>query len=195
MKTKLIIFALLVTTITGCTRETCPGFPEHLVDYFPYQNGNTLKFVNQENDTLFFSIRDFWWDKKQTYRSCDKCKCSGQTSLQFLAVSREYHNNDSISMISGSMVVSTQTQEVSIFCEIMSWGEDYIWNFNTGYDQFSKIVADKDAFNPNDAVLFGDTVILTNENTIRINRVVIVKGEGITEFFDTKRNCLWAKIN
>jgi hypothetical protein len=46
----------------------------------------------------------------------------------------------------------------------------------------------------NGSTLFGQTVILESPQC-RISRIKIIKGIGITEFFDIEQNCLWKNIN
>ncbi|MCL2028760.1 MAG: hypothetical protein FWG79_09800 [Bacteroidales bacterium] len=170
---------------TSCGKK-CIGFPEHLVDYYPYKVGDTLRFENSDKDTLSFFMWEYYWIKETTYGACSKCECNDPIGLYF----QTREGNDSIS-IGGWIEVFIKQEETILSC----WFTYIYVNGMNASDNFSKMENTQNAFNSNHASLFGDTVTLFNENAIRINRVVIVKGEGIVEFFDAERNCLWKKIN
>jgi hypothetical protein len=42
--------------------------------------------------------------------------------------------------------------------------------------------------------LFGDILLLENNEYFRYNNLLIAKTKGIVEFWDYKNNCLWKKI-
>jgi hypothetical protein len=190
MKTKLFTLAFLSTIImlftTGCQKRNCLGFPEHLVGYYPYAKEDILQFTNPQNDTLSFLIENSWKTEAQSYR-CEKCACDYPSLNFYTGYDRNYTTKDSF-YINGNILLQNGNSILScLFYQVR--------HVNGGEDYFSKTETTLDAFNPNNPALFGDTVVLIKENAIRINRVVIVKGVGITEFFDTERNCLWTKIN
>jgi hypothetical protein len=174
MRTKLhfiiIAFCCAVTMLlsTSCKQEECPAFPEHLIDYYPYKVGDTLKFANQNKDTISYYIGEFNISPKHTSTRYGIC---GSPELNFRASQKHFIGNISIGRIN------------------MEIGPSY------GIHALAD--ANKDPFNPKDSLLFGKTVILepAPHNKKNIDYVKVIKGEGIVEFFDNETNYLWKKIN
>ncbi|MDR3236706.1 MAG: hypothetical protein LBT48_08315 [Prevotellaceae bacterium] len=171
---KLLFITLSALLLTACSTKYCPGFPDYLADYYPYKNGDTLKFVNQNNDTIFYFVSEVSKPNEQTISECYKCDCSFPSFYFYAAGSPP---------ISG--VIYTYKSLLSLEFEI----------FNTNILVASGDPA-KDPFNPNDSLLFGKIVVLKNrQGEINISTATIEKGKGIMDFFDSNTNYLWTKIN
>ena len=191
MRTKIIFTFCLIGClfITSCGKTYCPGFPEHLADYNPYKVGDTLSFVNQYNDTLSFRVLSADKIEEWSYNWNCKCEC-GEPFVVFDAPQ------------------ITKPQWTGVKVDIYAAGNKYkkshiSFELGDGYLDGITVTKSKlrfyeeigkDPFDPQNSVLFGETVILENSE-MQISRAVIVRGKGITEFYDQKYDFHWKIIN
>jgi hypothetical protein len=180
MKTKLFVSSLMVAFVllaTTCKEQHCPGFPDELTDYFPYQMDQVLSFVNEKNsDTLKFRINSLYKSVESTLSGCGKCDCGCVYIFGIEPVGKD-HNI----YISGAGI-EFSSQGVLMYCIIDSLDD------SPHSDYFRQIVKTPD--------LFGHTVVMDQimESTTRISRVTVERGKGITEFYDIINDCLWVAI-
>ena len=78
---RALIFVIIALSFSGCKETHCPGFPTNLVEYFPYTNGDELKFMNTNNDTLTLKIDKYW--TSDSYSFDWNCKCSCEADAGF----------------------------------------------------------------------------------------------------------------
>ena len=211
MRTKIIFTLYLIGCfLTASCGKNCPGFPEHLVDYFPYREGDVFSFVNQHNDTLSFWVRESWMSKERTLRPSSKSDgcgspCSSFTALRLISKSLAeelgYVHQEEID----GLIISTAVLSGGIQIAYDDGGKTFIafsiidsyWDFDYGNGLLGLSLYDetgKDPFNPENSALFGETVIIEDESQ-QINKVIIVKGKGITGFYDKKHDFHWKSIN
>ena len=213
MKAKIIFILCCVSCLflTSCKKTHCPGFPEHLLDYFPYQNGEIFSFENQHNDTLSFWVREIMVSKKRilSYNRCGKCgggNCDNPW-FSFIAhclISKSRADEMGISFIevingklitnetlNGAIGVAYDNREKSyITISIPDAYCDFDYTYFRGGSSYVLEESGKDFFDPKNSTIFGDTVIFENSEN-QISHVVIVKGKGITEFYDQKYDFQW----
>ena len=170
-------------------KEDCPEFPEHIIDYFPYQTGDTLSFVNQFNDTI-----SFWVSRAETTRPtqqsvsrCSKCECD----LPQIWVYGSGHHQSYI----GMEITVGKNPYLHFSLSDKYWDgvaktASSLWKWK--YDESGKNLVDT-----KNSTLFGETVNVDDPEFAnqQISKVIIVKGKGITEFFDQKFNFQWNSIN
>ena len=187
MKQKLFIFTLCCMSylfFCACEETYCPAFPDHLIDYYPYKVGDVLKFENQNNDTISFYVNGVkattqHFVYQRWFSKC--CSCEGPR-LVFSAGDGVYDG-----ALTGLIAIYSSTRsQWHIRMELFG-------DYAIAYADQDK----EDPFNPKDSLLFGKIVTLKphSHNLRTISYATIVKGEGIVEFFDTKTNYLWKKIN
>ena len=181
MKTKFFtaISCVCCLCATSC-KEHCPGFPEHLKDYYPYKTGDSLLFVNQYNDTLLFIMHNTYMVEERHTQKCGGCHCEnpsfyfyGSTGMQGIISAGDKNFKPSISFMLPNGYLDKKNLETS-----------YLITYDTNL---------KDPYDPKNNFLFGETVILEDKNK-QISRVTIVKGNGITEFYDQKYDFFWKNI-
>ena len=177
---RILIIIVIALNLFGCEQTHCPAFPLDLVEYYPYINGDRLKFKNSINDTLVLNINNNWFSDSYSFDWNCKCSCGADAGF-----SSEMDTIFSIE-ISGSIDVSNDTK-VSILNCTLSDGK-------VSNDNFSFRVDGVNPFLDESADLFVDTIILKNVDIYRFNNVLIVKSEGIIEFWDEKQNCVWSLI-
>ena len=180
MKNIVIIFLIsVVVANTGCKDTHCPAFPPHLVDYYPYRIGDVLMFTNLENDTISVKISSVETSDESSFAW--NCECSCDFSHHFI----------------------TEIDPLALkwlFMEgFIYGGEGYI-----GIDcrigdlkssgNFSFLKENINPHVPENSHIFGDTLIMEYNETGRFSKAVIVKSEGIIEFFDSEYDCIWEKI-
>ena len=166
--------------LLSCGKTYCPAFPEHLVDYFPYNKGDTLLFVNQNNDSILFIVDTV--EKTENYSFGWGCGCECEKYFMFAArVNNRASINGNIHLIERSKI-----------CINLNDGYFDGATSTSSFLYFEK--TEKETFDPKNSALFGEIVILEDENK-QISWVTIVKGNGITEFYDKKYDFHWKNIN
>jgi hypothetical protein len=143
----------------------------------PYQVGDTLRFVNENNDTLAFGVSEAWYVKPKTTKDegglltdCDCAMCDNPES-HFGSFHNDYGQiGGSIYFVGGGLVC--------------------IYVIFDGNKSSDDDVFAKDA----QSGAFGDTIVWDKTDARRVNHVVVVKGLGITEFYDVATNDLWKSI-
>ncbi|MDR3236145.1 MAG: hypothetical protein LBT48_05385 [Prevotellaceae bacterium] len=168
MKPFLHVFILTFCSVAlfAACRDNCPAFPDHLVDYYPYQLGDTLKFTNQKNDTVMdFVIIEWRKDKDHTIPWGTDCACGS-----------EYTFRTSLYDGIGIRVTISALTESTTYLFV---------HFNIGESHFSIRNADGKL----DSLPFGNPIVF--EDTTR--RIVVVYGQGITEIQDKTTDYLWTQ--
>jgi hypothetical protein len=185
VKTKIskiaVILLLLAGYFSSC-KEHCPGFPEHLVDYFPYKKGETLSFVNQHDDIVCFRVSNVNVNEERSKSSCGKCSCGTyRTYYEIIPVTEQQ------CMQGIQITVSVGGTKPYIFLNLFNCyplkTSTFIFEEETG----------KNPFDPKNSALFGDSIVIVDENQL-ISKVIIVKGKGITVFYDQVQDCQWENI-
>ncbi len=172
MKKLSIVIILLAVVCTGCKEIYCPEFPENL-NYFPYQNGQELKFANTQGDIRSFTIISKENSIPESFPY--NCKCACAVFTQF----KTNPNQDNVSIecrvdISGREKV----------------GQIYIQNdiSNTHLTEFLYKDADVREFGITFKNLkeiekhLEDTISLENENNQIIKKMVFVKNKGLFSY-------------
>ena len=185
MRTRIIFTLCWVTCffLTSCGKINCPAFPEHLVDYLPYKTGDTLSFVNQNNDTISFRVNLVHKDREYTAEKCGKC---GGCDNPFYRIAT--------STFAIYVVIAKKSY---IRIEISGFYWDGVAKSSKSSILYTYDETGKDPFDYKNSALFGESVILDilEDNNQPISRATIVKGKGITEFYDRKNNFQWKSIN
>jgi len=169
-KTSTIIILLSVFYI-GC-KIHCPEYPAEL-NYFPYYEGQVLRFTNSQQGTIGFTIDSKVNSKSNSFSQNCKCACGIFTHFSTSI------NQDSLSIkceinISGRENASN----VSIDCFFYNKSniqpnEECLYKFvmlekSVPYDEIYKYLE--------------DTIIIENENNKLVKKVVIVKGKGLVSY-------------
>jgi hypothetical protein len=188
-----LFIALSAIFLTACSStEHCLGFPEHLIDYFPYKQSEVLKFVNQNNDTISFSVYKISKTEESTvtHHAFEKCVCE-EPELTF-NLNGKIHGNEQL--YDCEMVLSIELFESRK--DMFVWLSDNKW---PSHRSCLTLLADpnKNPFNPIDSLLFGKTAIIDSLilDELGISKVVVTKGKGITDFIDCSTNYVWKNIN
>ncbi len=173
---KLTVFSLVLAgSVYSCAREDCRGFPKHLADYCPYRLGDTLSFVNQHNDTISFETTTSKMVEDHSIDGdwCTKCACESPI-LYYYALKTNLQTAIEI-------IIEASTKSYISF----QLSDSYLYSYAE---------AGKDPFDPKNAALFGERVVLENPQA-RVSRALIIRGRGITEFYDQQNDFLWKSIN
>ena len=200
MKTRVIfpLCCICYLLLNSCERKIyCPAFPEHLIDYFPYHKGDTLSFVNQNKDTLSFLVSDIEKSEEvsESEPMCSKCGCGPPTySVEAYSYDRLTHIIMYIWLGADPYILFNFNQRLGLD----DWYLDLVTATSSTLVFYDK--TGKDPLNPKNSALFGETVILDRYELPEyddrlISMATIVKGKGITDFFDLKNNFQWKSIN
>jgi len=170
MKKVSIIIILLSVFCMGC-KIHCPEFPANL-NYFPYYEGQELKFTNSQQDIQSFIVSSKNDSKASSFGQNCKCVCHAGS------VFRTTENRDSLSLRCGLEISGGRndlSNSVSISCDLQY---SYLYSdyLSTGlnlektvpYDELYKYLE--------------DTIIIENENNQIVKKIVIVKGKGLISY-------------
>ena len=177
---KVLSSFLIIFVLAGCKETYCPAFPASLIDYFPYIKENTILFKNSQNDTLPLKIVNNWSSDSYSFKW--NCKCSCEADFGF---DTDLENKYSLK-IEGRISVSEETNISVLSCAF--------YDAQISNDYFSITKEGINPYSNENSSLFGDTIIIEKDNYYRIGMVEIIKGKGVTEFWDNKNNCTWKRI-
>ena len=177
MKTKNNLLLLsLIMLLSGCGQKFCPGFPDEYTDYFPYTEGETIKFIDEKNkDTLLLGITHLWKTPEHWEDKCGKCDCGAQLlNLQ----------------LSTNMSVYPY---INIECIII-----YNNTFNFHIQQMHGISPIKSSTYHYDSTNSetSTTVVITNRDNSdsHIDKITLTRNKGITSFYDAYNECTWSLV-
>ncbi len=163
----------------------CPAFSEWLCKYAPYEKGNTVSFKNENDSVIKLNVTEFY--KSEAHSLSRYCRCG--CGVHMLAV---LHSEQLTIEINFYLDAKEGKQDVGainkIVVSIKSLGKDLA---GISYkDDFSGI-------NPYDyghEQKLGDTIALQTKKYDDFSDMVIVKGKGLTEFYDKENNCTWRLV-
>ena len=173
---KLLSIIILATIFVSCKEIHCPSFPKEVRDnYFPYSNGNLLKFTNKNSDTITIKIDVQWITDSYSFNRYCKCACEAEAGF-FTEM-----DNNFVLKISGLILFYSKESSYILSCEFHN---SYLNN-----DMFEIVKNDFAGVNG----VFGDTIFIEKQEYYRIGSVKIVKNKGIVEFWDKEYDCIWVK--
>lgn len=154
-------FALL---FASCT-YTNPAFPEKIIKYFPYEEGQLLTFKNADNKIEQYNINSVFIDKEEKHQW--NCKCKRNHAFMDFGGKKTRR-------IEGSVYAGTQTEHsesgLNINISFKNMDGDSV-------SSFTKIIP-CDPFSESVVNDIGDTIMIANE----LGDVTIVRNEGIIEY-------------
>ncbi len=169
----IVVIIIFQSCTLGPRRVNCSAFPEWFCQYAPYTEGSLIRYTN-DTDTMSFDIKSVY--KGKEYKNDVGCKC--QCSNYFTA---EGLTNDSIKLY------------ILISLSETSFG--YGINCNISDDaSYIGSKCDKNPFKEKNFAEFADTLRLDNQYNKRFSDMIIVKGKGLTEFYDKDNNCTWRLV-
>ena len=179
-----LIVALLIISalIFQSCQIHCSAFPEWLCKYAPYKEGNTVSFKNEKDSVIKLKVTKFYKSEANSFSRNCKCSCVGDLSVglknEQLALNIHFYLNEN----RGNQGVGA-IDNIAVSIENLDRGITGL----SYKDDFSGI-------NPYDygsEQKLGDTIALQNTKDIDFSDMVIVKGKGLTEFYDKENNCTW----
>lgn len=163
MKKNTIILAIFLVIVCvfllSCKREH-HAFPYELRSYFPYEENQELTFVNDSNQTV--EARVLKVETTEEYNMPYGCKCPDwdtQRSFTF--------ESDNLSFYGLMSTEYYSRLDISCKCEIHGEASNFYTKFFEG-----------DPFSGNFSSIIGDTIVMENNG----DKLIIIKGKGITEF-------------
>lgn len=174
LKIILLLF-FLIPLSSGCERNIfCPGFPENLHDYFPYEKGETLSFTNENGKILNFEISNFRITEDHYIPKCGKCACNPCGST-FQAIT------DEKSEIPVKLIGSVQFENQQLKLD-----------FSFGYYDRKKY---GDCFSTTITPETKGVISIENKREVtRISSIQTEKGKGVISFYDKLLDCTWKLV-
>lgn len=188
MKTFSILFALLL--LSSCVdKRSCEGFPQQLTEYFPYHEGDILKFIHTKyqdtmifQDTLVFRISEANATKPYELSVKSDCDCESSFAFKTNRYETNYHNMQ----ISGTIkYVKKPLTCIEINCCIDRTDGKTLSYFTFHYDD------------PQLSLFSKDTIFMKGISYLEvapIQNMCIVKHKGIVSF-DDFTDCTWRRID
>lgn len=165
---KILILAFLLATLASCTFYD--AFPPEMVTYFPYAKRQKLSFKNENGCLTSLTVKEVHVSKKHSQYWGLKC---GGADMRFSA------QNDSMT-IQGNMEIPCMSNGEGISLDIsLSAGNVDYWKNYTG-----------DAYSSQMLTEIGDTIRFSNDE----KEAIVVRHEGVVQFYDTQRNCTWKLV-
>lgn len=185
---KTIKFILISATIifSSCVKK-CPPFNRELLCWLPQNVNDTLKFIDNQNDTLIFKINEkIIFDDDSKYRKNNKYQCCSEANFNAISL------HDSNSNISEKIIYSN-TKE--IFFNILI-------KVNEKRGVFSLLAKDANMNSINsiniDNHTYNDVIIIEND-TIEFPtisdywKIIISKNIGLIKIYE-RGNKTWTLI-
>lgn len=182
---KAIIFILISAVIifNSCKKE-CPPFNRELLCWLPQAINDTLKFIDNQNDTLVFKINDkVIFDDNTTYRRNNKCQCGSEA--HFNAVSLQNSNHSIFEKI-----IYSNVNEIYFNISINineKRGEFSLFTENVDMNSMNSIIIDDHIYN---------NVIIIENDTIKYPtisdywKIVISRDIGLVKIY-ARENKIW----
>lgn len=174
----LLIFSALI--FNSC-QVHCSAFPEWLCKYAPYEEGSTVSFKNENDSVIKLKVTNFYKSEANSFSRNCKCSCVGDLSVDLkneqLALNiyfslSENRGNQGIGAIDNIAVsIANLDKDIAAI-----YKDDFPGINPYDYDSEQKL---------------GDTITLQNTKNDKFFNMVIVKGKGLTEFYDKENNCIW----
>lgn len=182
----LIVALLIISALTFQSCQVhCSAFPEWLCKYAPYENGSMVSFKNENDSVIELKVIEFYKSEAQSFSRYCKCSCEGYMLAALYSKQMAIEINFYIDAKEGKQDVGAINK---IVVSIKSLGKDLA---GISYkDDFSGI-------NPYDyghEQKLGDTIALQTKKYDDFSDMVIVKGKGLTEFYDKENNCTWRLV-
>jgi len=159
MKKLSIIIVVLLSTY-GCQKIHCPAFPTDL-NYFPYTEGQNLKFANFQHDIHSFITTKKYNSKGEAFEW--NCKCVCVIESQFRASDNQGLDIQACLSFIGRSTASNGSLD---------------FNISSGENFFIKLFQDKEIPYKEIGKHLSDTIFGVNG----IAKVVIVKGKGLVSY-------------
>ena len=174
-KINIIIVVLIAILGLGCYKKThCPEFPANL-NYFPYNDGQELKFINSQHNMRTHTIAQIEKSKDHICKQTDKCQC--ECTCDTYSEFRTNFNQDSLYMYA-IFWISGEGKENASKVNVR-----YLFSNFFCSDNFEKILFEGNIIPRKDILKYlKDTIVIENENNQIVKKIVIVKGKGLISY-------------
>lgn len=164
---KKIFFLLIMILVTFASCTYYEAFPPEMVSYFPYTKNQKISFTNENGYSTSLTVKEVYVSKKHSQYWGLKC---GGADMHFTA------QNDTMS-IQGNMEIPCMSNGEGLALDItLSAGNvDYL-KYYSG-----------DAYSAQMLSEIGDTIRFINDD----QEAIVVRHEGLVQFYDKQRNCTW----
>ncbi len=192
---KNIIFYLLVLVlIYSCKAEkTCPAFDQSNIDLIPYNEGDTVNFISNDNREFNIFINDFDYSKEFIkmcpYYKIAECPCLN--SVQVIAKNSLKNETDGFLEMEQSDVSDMQYYKYQIldfyfeidFINELPYADDF---------EYLKHI-DKLTINNKEFIDIAE-IVNTNATDTGVNKVFVTKKDGIIKFLENNSAIEWTIV-
>ena len=176
----IAVSLIISTLIFQSCQIHCSAFPEWLCKYAPYEEGNTVSFKNENDSVIKLKVVEFYKSEASSFSRNCKCACGSDLIVTLKSEQMAITISFSLDEDRGNQGVGAIR---NMYVNINASGRFY-------KDDFSGI-------NPYDyghEQKLGDTIALQNTKDDDFSDMVIVKGKGLTKFYDKYNNCTWRLV-
>ena len=175
MKTRTLIISLfLVIGLSSCDKTLfCSGFPEAMLSYIPYKEGDIINFTNG-SDTMSFIVEklEISVDSSYHYKCPYFCDCDVACDA--------FARAQLVGVLGNTNSIKYQINTTHAFlgaCVEFSQGDNFC------IDSFNYYQDNVDSIPP--------VLTIKPEQTTYISKIQIVKDQGITMFEETASGEMW----
>jgi hypothetical protein len=188
MKTLTLIFLLIAVYFINSCKVECPCFDKSLLTWMPYDVGDVLTYVNQQNDTLSFTVKSkiLSEEYKEKKRFEDECVSDAV-----------FHLSDDFSTIAYSQYYFTIDYDesgITIKYNIELLISDNVYCSGLGS---SNIECCLDTITIN-GEYYNETIIIERDTinySDEIWKVIVANNYGIIRFYDRETDYVWTLVD
>ena len=173
----LVVF--FITVMLSSCGKNCPGFPDMFMEFIPYQNDETLWFVNENEDTVCWKCM-YKWKQHSEYLEWN-CKCLCAPRYADIIFNTDCNEEIKLS-------ISIERYDSWYDPGKTNLLESAIWVNWTGYDDPSNVLycQTSPTFSCMDDVVQithpVDTLLFASLDATIIDSVCVVLGRGVVTF-------------
>ena len=186
---KILILLIFMVFLNGCY-EKCPPFNKDLLTWMPSEEGDVLKYSNQQNDTLTFTV--YGKSLSEDYRNRGY-RCSSEASLSLwndssatYSVSMNCYEDISVSLSSSFFLI------IDFEERIYSGGSHYVDDIECCIDT---LTVDNVFYNET-ITMECDTILYpsTESDNYRIWKAIVANNYGVIKFYDRYTGYEWTLV-
>jgi hypothetical protein len=180
----LIIFVFVL--LSSCYKK-CPEFNKKYLSWMPYNIGDELIFINQNNDTLSFIINRKYVTDEHKIKRIGKCSCGTPHAIAegTSYEDNNYRNNGLTFEINYANNINEGYMSFEIF--LGKYNNHLGYCSKRNFESYIDTMTINGFFYNEIVVLERDTINFTDE----IWKVIVANNYGIVKFYDRETGDEW----
>ncbi len=185
MKIIKIIFLLCIVILTNSCKVECPCFNKNLLTWMPYEVDDELLYVNQQNDTLFFTVKSKILSEEYKEKKRFEEECFSKA---------EFEISDDLSTSGYDYTIYNYKDGATIDFKFSILIHNNV--YSSGGNSFLDIDCCLDTMTINNK-LYQETITIERDTinfSDEIWKVIVANNYGIVKFYDKKTGYEWTLV-